>query len=356
MSPAGWYYTKFLAFTAFPAIPLLVPIGHYLHVPFLSPVFVFVGIPFLDLLIGADRTSPLDYPSPKPVSLWLYINPHLYVLTWLPTLLWSANMLATAALTPYMTVSILIGAATASAFATCAAHELLHRPAAFDRSVSRLVMATVAYGHFVTEHLHHHATVGIVRGGTTPVRGQGVWSFVLQNTVFSFQNSWRIERRRQLAACAPVIANVYVQQLLSTALIVALFVLLAGWWGFLLIATQALFAVFSLEYINYAEHYGLVREQSEPLSGRFAWSSNGFATNALTLNITRHAHHHLRPGVPYHQLRHMQDMPLLPAGYFALFLPALLPPLWRLIMDRQLIFTQRSGVGEFPRANWPPAD
>ena len=97
-------------------------------------------------------------------------------------------------------LAILVGAAMASAFATCAGHELLHRPGKLDRFMSRLTMATVAYGQFVAEHLHHHATVGIVRAGTTPPLGQSVWTFVLRNAAFSFRNSWRIERRRQLAA------------------------------------------------------------------------------------------------------------------------------------------------------------
>lgn len=101
----------------------------------------------------------------------------------------------------------------------------------------------------------------------------------------------------------------------------------------ILFFTQALFAVFALEYINYAEHYGLTRAPTDPLSGRLAWSSNGFMTNAMTVNITRHAHHHESPGLPYQDFKHMEAMPLLPAGYFALFFPAMVPPLWRRIMD-----------------------
>jgi alkane 1-monooxygenase len=259
--------------------------------------------------------------------------PHLYVVTWLATLLWAAAALADDAASFGVRVSVLIAVALASAFATCAGHELLHRPGKLDRFMSRLTMATVAYGQFVTEHLHHHATVGIVRAGTTPTLGQSVWSFVLRNAAFSFRNSWRIERRRQLSASKPLLRNVYVQQWLATAAIVVLFVALGGVWGAVLYMVQAVFAIFSLEYINYAEHYGLTRQADDPLSGRLAWSSNGFMTNAMTLNITRHAHHHVNPGVPYHELEHLEAMPLLPAGYFALFFPALVPVLWRAIMD-----------------------
>lgn len=332
MGPARWYYAKLTAFSLFPVIPLLAPIGHYAGVPWLSPFFIFVLIPGLDLLFGSDRTGPLECPAPRLARVWLYLVPHAYVVTWLTVLLWAATLLPSLA-APLERVSLLIAVALASAFATCAGHELVHRPAKPDRFMSRLAMATVAYGQFVTEHLHHHATVGILRAGTTPTFGQSVWSFVLRNVAFSFRNSWRIERRRQLSAGKPFVGNVYVQQWLATAAILGVFVAIGGTWGAILFFAQAVFAVFALEYINYAEHYGLTRQASDPLSGRLAWSSNGFMTNAMTLNITRHAHHHESPGVPYQDLRHMETMPLLPAGYFALFFPALVPPLWRGIMD-----------------------
>lgn len=328
----GWFYFKLVAFSAFPIIPLLAPIGHYAELPWLSPVFVFVLVPGLDLLVGHDRTQPLNQPVSRAATAWLYLLPHVYILAWLGVLVWAAVVLP-GALSLADRVSILVGVALASAFATCAGHELVHRPGKLDRLMSRLAMATVAYGQFVTEHLHHHATVGIVRAGTTPTFGQSVWSFVLRNVVFSFRNSWRIERRRQLAAGRSPFGNAFLQQWLATGVIFGGFIVLGGAWGAVLFLVQAGFAVFALEYINYAEHYGLTRRPFDPLSGRLAWSSNGFMTNAMTLNITRHAHHHESPGLPYQNLRHMEAMPLLPAGYFALFFPALIPPLWRRIMD-----------------------
>lgn len=57
MSPRRWYYLKLLAFSGFPIIPLLAPIGHYAALPWLSPLFVFFAIPGFDLLMGSDRTG-----------------------------------------------------------------------------------------------------------------------------------------------------------------------------------------------------------------------------------------------------------------------------------------------------------
>lgn len=39
--------------------------------------------------------------------------------------------------------------------------------------------------------------------------------------------------------------------------------------------------------------------------------------------------------MPYYDLDYVDGMPTLPAGYLALFLPALIPPLWRWLMDER---------------------
>jgi alkane 1-monooxygenase len=301
-------------------------------IPWLSPAFAFIGIPLLDLLIGTDRSQALDHPAPRLAMGWLRTIPRLYAHLWLGTLIWAAYTLASEATGPeaaWLVVSI----AVASAFATCAAHELLHWPSAFDQGLARLIMATVAYGPFPIEHLHHHAMVGVPGEGTTPPLGQSVWQALAKNVAFTLRSAWRIERRRQLAKRLPLTRNRYVQQWLLTAVIIAFFVMIGGTWGLVLFVAQAAFGVFTTEYVNYAQHYGLSREADEPARGSLSWSSNGFMTNAFTLNITRHVHHHLDASVPYYDLEYIESMPLLPAGYLALFFPAMIPPIWRRLMD-----------------------
>ena len=127
------------------------------------------------------------------------------------------------------------------------------------------------------------------------------------------------------------------QQWLLTAAIIAAFAMIGGAWGLVLFVAQAAFGVFTTEYVNCAQHYGLRRAADEPLRGSLSWNSNGFMTNALTLNITRHVHHHLDAAVPYYDLKHIEAMPLLPGGYLALFFPAMFPPLWRRIMDARAL-------------------
>lgn len=169
--------------------------------------------------------------------------------------------------------------------------------------------------------------------GTTPPLGQSVWSAVAKNALFTLRSAWRIERRRQLAKHLPLLRNRYIQQWLLTSVIIGIFVIIGGTWGLVLFVAQAAFGVFTTEYVNYAQHYGLSREPHDPPRDSLSWNSNGFMTNAFTLNITRHVHHHQHADVPYYDLEHIESMPLLPAGYLTLFFPAMIPPVWRRLMD-----------------------
>src|SRR6266513_3370058 len=254
MAPRSWYYAKLTAFSAFPFVPLVVPVGYYAGVPWLAPAFAFIGIPVLDLLIGADRSRPLESPAPRPAIAWLRTIPRLYVFLWLGTLIWAVHAW-TSESAPLTAACLLVSVAVAIAFATCVAHELLHWPSAFDRGLARVIMATVAYGPFPIEHLHHHAMVGLPSEGTTPPLGQSVWRAVAKNALFTLRSAWGIERRRQLAKHLPLLGNRYIQQWLLTAVIIGLFVIVGGTWGLVLFVAQAAFGVFTTEYVNYAQHY-----------------------------------------------------------------------------------------------------
>ena len=335
MAASRMTWPKVVAFSLFPVLPPLVLIGYYVGLPWVVPAFVFIGIPLVDLLIGEDRTRGVKQPRALVVALLRFI-PRLYVPLWLGMLGWAAYVLAYEA-SGARAAWLVVSAAVASAFATCAAHELLHWPSKLDFALSRLIMATVTYGPFTLEHLHHHAYVGVQREGTTPPLGQSVWSFVAKNYAFTLRCAWHIERRRQLAKGRSLLANRFVQQWLLTVVIAAAFFVIGGMWGLALFAAQAAFGIFTTDYVNYAQHYGLSRPADAPSRPDLSWNTNNFITNAFTLNITRHVHHHEDASVPYYDLEYIDGMPLLPAGYLALFFPAMIPPLWRWLMDERAL-------------------
>ena len=56
-------------------------------------------------------------------------------------------------------------------------------------------------------------------------------------------------------------------------------------------------------------------------------------TNFFLFNLQRHSDHHASPGRRYQVLRHFDQAPQLPNGYAGMVLLALVPPLWRKVMD-----------------------
>jgi alkane 1-monooxygenase len=53
----------------------------------------------------------------------------------------------------------------------------------------------------------------------------------------------------------------------------------------------------------------------------------------MLFQLQRHADHHANARRRYQVLRHFDDSPQLPAGYATMFLVALLPPLWKRVID-----------------------
>jgi alkane 1-monooxygenase len=106
---------------------------------------------------------------------------------------------------------------------------------------------------------------------------------------------------------------------------------LAACCAFLLI--HNLVAWFQLTSANYVEHYGLLRNKDadgryERCQPHHSWNSNHVFSNLLLFHLQRHSDHHANPGRRYQSLRHLDDLPRLPSGYFGMFVLAYIPPLW----------------------------
>ena len=104
---------------------------------------------------------------------------------------------------------------------------------------------------------------------------------------------------------------------------------------------QSLVAISLLELVNYIEHYGLQRRKEskdryEPVRPAHSWNAAHRLTNYLLFNLQRHPDHHNNPGRRYQILRHFDESPQLPAGYAAMVLLALCPPLWFRVMNARI--------------------
>lgn len=99
---------------------------------------------------------------------------------------------------------------------------------------------------------------------------------------------------------------------------------------------QAAFAVFQLEYINYVRHYGLEREIDERQTERHSWQTEQRWSRWTLLELTRHPAHHMKASLPFWKLRPYDEAPSLPSGYYGCFWLAVIPPLWRRVMDGRI--------------------
>jgi alkane 1-monooxygenase len=97
---------------------------------------------------------------------------------------------------------------------------------------------------------------------------------------------------------------------------------------------QGVIAAALLEIINYVEHYGLKRERRAdgryvPPNVTHSWDCDYWLSNAMLIQLPRHADHHTHPRREFSTLQKNEASPLLPLGYPLLVLIAMVPPLWR---------------------------
>jgi alkane 1-monooxygenase len=227
------------------------------------------------------------------------------------------------------------------------AHELIHKDSRLEQTVGGLLLASVGYHGFKIEHLRgHHVHVSTPEDASSARFGQSVWDFLPRAMVLNTRNAWTLEAERLRKLGLPVL-HWRNEMLRWTALWLALIALIALWLGLpgvVFFLLQGVVAAGTLEVINYIEHYGLERRRLA--DGRFertthlhSWNSDYRLSNLMLFQLQRHSDHHAFPKRPYAILRHHADSPQLPGGYAAMFLLALVPPLWfRVINPRVRAF------------------
>ena len=117
-------------------------------------------------------------------------------------------------------------------------------------------------------------------------------------------------------------------------------------------------AWWQLTSANYVEHYGLLRDQDQ--NGRYercqphhSWNSNHIVSNLVLFHLQRHSDHHAHPVRRYQSLRHFEDLPQLPTGYFGAYLIAYVPWLWYRVMDPRLVALPHI-AGDMDKINMQP--
>jgi len=300
-------------------------LGQYWHA-----FFVFwVVVPLLDWLIGRHAR-----PGSAAEVGRLERNPFFrFVLhAWVPLQLgligWGAWLVASGGVSGWnaMLFTLSVGLATGGAGITIA-HELGHKRLALDRLLSRVLLVTVAYGHFTVEHNRgHHVRVATPEDPASARYGEAFWTFLPRTLAGSLAHAWALDRREVLWSWAATLAIAAALGAAGGPLAVAFF------------TGQAAMAVTLLEAVNYIEHYGLARRRLadgryERPAARHAWDAYEWLSNSFLVHLQRHADHHLNPMRSYAALQPQADSPKLPMGYPGMVPLAFVPPLWFAVMN-----------------------
>lgn len=223
------------------------------------------------------------------------------------------------------------------------AHELMHQKPKLERWMADILLSSVLYAHFRSEHLLvHHRYIGTPRDPVTARYGESFYRFfprvLYQSLVSSFKAEKAMLARKELPWFHR--SNPFWRYWALEAGFVLLAWGIGGWWGVFLFATQAFWAVFQLELVDYVEHYGLTRKhlgngKYEHVLPRHSWNASQQASNWLLINLQRHSDHHYKPNrrFPLLQTYAEDEAPQLPYGYPLMTMIALVPPAWRKVMN-----------------------
>ena len=317
------------------AFALSIPALFYLGGP-VTPVLTVLLL--LAALIGAEGVSPRGaVPLAPPRVRSFRLLPSLYVPVQLGVILWAVSVARAVDAAAFAALALSVGV-TSGVFGMLAAHELVHGHNRTEHALGLALLTGMSYRHFRVAHIFgHHRWAATARDPATARLGEGFYVFLGRTVVGQFADAWRIENRRIAARRLSPLRHRILGDLATMAAVFAAVVLAFGWPGAALFAAQSAVGIVVLELFNYIAHYGLARAAwpsgREPFTERHSWNSSNVAANALIFNMGRHSYHHTRPAESYQSLQWVADAPELPAGYAGSILLALVPPLWRRIMD-----------------------
>ena len=285
--------------------------------------------PILEFIFPDRAPSRKEGFSTKPWDFLLIIH-SLTVITALLALYWRVD-------SEGITIFTILGALSVGIVSGISgivnAHEQGHRRKGSPIwRMARLNLLLVQYLHFTTEHNHgHHRFYAMAEDPASAPKGRGLWIHILMTIPMQFVSAFKVHSTKGKGFLMnPIFHGVIIQ--FSLIIIIGVISI-----DFLLhYGIIAAFAIILLEYTNYLQHYGLVREKGEKQSVSHSWESRNTWSRWTLMELPLHPAHHLKASDPLWELRAQPDAPQLPTGYYGCFWLAILPPLWKRVMDPRL--------------------
>ncbi|MFK7954758.1 MAG: alkane 1-monooxygenase [Lysobacterales bacterium] len=324
-------------------------------------VAIYVLLPLLDFGFSNDSCNP-----PEQVVHQLEADPYYRYLIYAAVALHIVALIGgawfVANYQPHwlglLGLGLLVGAISGSCLNL--GHELGHKKLRADQLMAQLALAVPFYGHFTVEHnAGHHSQVATPEDSASARFGENIYRFALREIPGGLRRGWHLEQQR-LARKGYRCISWRNQILQSYAISALLFGSLIAFLGAIVVpylVIQTAFAWWQLTSANYVEHYGLLRARAA--NGRYercqphhSWNANHLASNLVMFHLERHSDHHAFASRRYQSLRHYEDVPQLPSGYFGMFVLAYLPPLWFRVMNPKVLDL---AAGDLLRVNLDPA-
>ncbi|UAL30033.1 fatty acid desaturase [Nocardioides rotundus] len=335
----------------------------------IGPIVILGIVPAIDLVAGLDRSNPpdevIEQLEKDRYYRWItYLFLPIQYVGFVGALVWLARpeWLGVAELATWEKVGLAVSIGCIGGIGINTAHELGHKRESHERWLSKIALAQSFYGHFYIEHNRgHHVRVATPEDPASSRVGESFYAFWPRTVFGSLKSAWRLEKRRYARKkthpfhLGNDVLNAWVMSAVLWGVLIA-------WLGvgivpYLLI--QAVVGFSLLEVVNYMEHYGMLRQKVgvgerqryERVDPSHSWNSNNIATNVLLYHLQRHSDHHANPTRRYQTLRDFEESPVLPTGYAGMIVLALIPPVWRRVMDPRVLV---HFDGDLSRANLAP--
>jgi len=331
--------------TAGPMLMLLFNDPRALWLPVAT---LYLIVPLLDLLLGEDLSNPPEQAVPglDADSYYRRIAYLLVPILW-AAFIFSAWFVARHDLPWHGLLAMVLIAGSTGGFSINLAHEFGHKNTKLERWLARISLAPTLCGHFTVEHNHgQHRDVATPAGPASSRMGESIYRFALREMPGAFVRAWALEKDRLQRVGLPTWTwrNEFLQPAMITLVLWATLLVWLGPHSLPFLVTASFWTNFQLTSANYVEHYGLLRQRdargrSEPCRPHHSWNGNHLFSNWALFHLQRHSDHHAHPLRRYQSLRHFDQLPRLPSGYFGMFVVAYFPPLWRHRMGERLLAT-----------------
>jgi alkane 1-monooxygenase len=315
----------------------LVPLGAYLGGAwtFMAAAATPLCLAGLDAVLGDDAASVR--PANGGILRWL---PRIYIVLQLAAMASATTWVAGTSTSVVEAAGLALSlGVTTGVFGIVAAHEMIHSHSAGERALGLVLLGSIFYMHFRIAHVYgHHRRAATPEDPASARIGEGLYAFLARSIAGQFLEAWAFEARRRRAGRAAIGPGNRMIAYIAIELSLLFAIGLASGRALAFMAATALVAVLLLESFNYVAHYGLSRRMSgqrhtESLGPEHSWNSAKRMNNAALFNMGRHSDHHRHTTRPYAQLELVPAAAELPSGYATALLTALIPPLWRRVMD-----------------------